>query len=254
MKYLTIIILFLNTSCAYFKLISAKKQETKKLHGELKYEFVDTMGSFIKSRNKGFDSSKNLVIKSKIYQNSNEQSPVERLISISKMGEKINKINIVRPLKSEAIYWFDGNKYKSYIEFDEKNNQYISKAIAKEDTWDKYQKVKIDIGKKAYCFFSQLIECIEHSGFLKLSREKYSGAMNIEVIWDGFPFFNEQYLNNKKSMISTGKFKFLQKEAKGIYKYALNIDGQVIHYFIYDDKHLAKMFWVSQGISQTLME
>ena len=92
------------------------------------------------------------------------------------------------------------------------------------------------------------------SGFFKRARKTRSGSMNLKIIWDGHPFFNEQYLNNKKEIISSGKLSFMSKETSGLFKYALKVDDQIIHYFIYDDKYLAKMFWVSQGISQTLME
>jgi len=254
MRFSILIALFIFSSCAYVNILKSKSEEDKKLSGDLKYEFNDTMGSFIKLRKKGLDSSKNIVVKSVIYSPRKEDSPVEKLISISNKDIVESDLKLLKPLKSEVIYWFDGKRYKSSISIDEKNKELKVISRAKEKQWNKAKKFSIDFNGKAFCFFSQIAECAAQAGFLEKSRLKKSGAMNLTVIWDGFPFFNEQYLNNKDEVFSRGKFSYVGKETSGLHKYALNIDGQVIHYSIYRDKYLAKMFWVSQGISQTLME
>ncbi len=234
--------------------IKAKKSETRKLNGDLKYEFVDTMGSFVKLRQKGFNSKKNLVVKSIIYRENKSDFPVEKLISISKKNHQISEVKLLMPLKSEVTYWFDGSRYKSTISIDSSSNKLTVVSRSKEKQWNLKKEKPINLKKNAYCFFSQMIECVRESGFFQRARVTRSGSMKIEVIWDGHPFFNEQYLNNKSEIISGGKFSYISKEAQGVHKYALSIDGQIINYFIYDDQYLAKMFWVSQGISQTLME
>lgn len=254
MRFSILIILLSLSSCAYVNILKTRKAEVKKLNGDLKYEFNDTMGSFIKLRKKGVDSDKNVVVKSIIFTQNNEDNPVEKLISISNKNASIKDINLLSPIKSEVVYWFDGKRYKSSILVDEKNQELEVVSRAQEKEWNKRTKIKVDLKGKAYCFFSQISECVGQTGFFEKSRLKKSGAMNLQIIWDGFPFFNEQYLNNKTDIVSRGKFAFVSKETNGLYKYALNIDGQVIHYLIYEDKYLAKMFWVSQGISQTLME
>ena len=236
------------------RIISIDNREVEKLQGDLKYEFNDTTGSFIKLRKKGFDSLQNNVIKSIIYSENKIETPVEKLVSISGKNNNVKKLNLLQPLKSEVVYWFDGNRYKSTINYDSVEKQYVVRSMGKEKEWNRIVRLKVGDKKKAYCFFSQIVECAEVSGFFERSRKSKSGAMNVQVIWDGYPFFNEQYLNDKKSVSSKGKLSYIGKETTGLHKYALNIDGQVIHYFIYRDKYLAKLFWVSQGISQVLME
>lgn len=254
MKFSILITTLFLSSCAYVNMLKVKKEESKKLNGDLKYEFVDTMGSFIKLKKTGLDTHKNIIVKSIIYAENKENAPVEKLISISTPSQKISNIKLLEPHKSETVYWFDGQRYKSIISINQSSQQITAIAIASEKEWNKKKVFKINLNKRAYCFFSQIIECVKESGFFEKSRVQRSGAMNLEIIWDGFPFFNEQYLNNKTNLMSRGKFSFVGKETKNLFKYALNVDGQIIHYFIYQDKHLAKMFWVSQGISQTLME
>ena len=253
-----IILLFLvlisTYSCAYFKVINAKKSETQKLQGNLKYEFVDTMGSFVKLRQKGLDNEKNIIVKSKIFFEGKEEKPVEKLISISSKQKLQKDLRLLQPRKSEATYWFDGHKYKSTIVFDETRRQFLVQSRSTDKTWNKTYKFPLGKKIKAYCFFSQVVECAISSGFFLKSRLAKSGAMNMDIVWDGYPFFNEQYLKNKREIMSRGKLSYSGKEAAGIHKYSLNIDGQMINYFIYEDKYLAKMFWVSQGISQTLVE
>lgn len=253
MKFL-LLTLFINTSCAYFQIIGAEKKEVKKLKGPLNYEFVDTSGTFLKKRHKGFDRNKNLVVKSEISFKGKNSPPVERLISLSRTNNNVNGVELLMPTKSEVIYWFDGKKYLSSIYFDAEKNEVRAISKSEEKEWNKITKRKVHPSRKAYCFFSQVIECVRKSGFFKRARSSRSGSMNLEIVWDGYPFFNEQYLNNKEDLVVPAKFSFASKEAAGIYKYTLDVDGQVVHYLIYRDEHLAKMFWVAQGISQTLME
>ena len=67
MRFSILVFLFFINSCAYMSMLKVKKNETRKLKGKLKYEFVDTMGSFIKSRHQGLNSDDHVVVKSKIF-------------------------------------------------------------------------------------------------------------------------------------------------------------------------------------------
>lgn len=254
MRFSILPILFFISSCAYMKIINTDNREVEKLSGDLKYEFNDTTGAFIKLRQKGMDSNQNKVVKSIIYTENKKDTPVEKLVSISKQNDEVSGIKLLTPLRSEVVYWFDGNRYKSSIRLDSEKKTYIINSFGKEKEWNRTKKLEIESSKKAYCFFSQLVECIEYSGFFEKSRRSKSGSMNLEIIWDGYPFFNEQYLNDKDNVSARGKISYAGKETIGLHKYSLKVDGQVINYSIYRDKYLAKMFWVSQGISQILME
>ena len=66
--------------------------------------------------------------------------------------------------------------------------------------------------------------------------------MNLEIVWDGYPFFNEQYLNNKEDLIVPGKFSFASKEAAGIYKYTLDVDGKLFTILFIEINILLKCF------------
>ena len=92
MKFSILITMFFLSSCAYVNMLKVKKEETKKLNGDLKYEFVDTMGSFIKLKKTGLDTHRNIIVKSIIYSENKEDTPVEKLISISTPSQKISNI------------------------------------------------------------------------------------------------------------------------------------------------------------------
>ena len=101
-------------------MLKVKKSESTKLNGKLKYEFVDTMGSFVKSRQRGLNSDNQIVVKSKIFSESKSDYPVEKLISISKDRKRSGDLKLLSPVKSEVVYWFDGKRYKSTITVNDK--------------------------------------------------------------------------------------------------------------------------------------
>ena len=68
--------------------------------------------------------------------------------------------------------------------------------------------VKLDSERNLYCFFGQLIDCIKETGFFKTSKAKKNGVVYLSLIFDGYPFFNEQLGIFKSSPILESDFSF----------------------------------------------
>ena len=73
--------------------------------------------------------------------------------------------------------------------------------------------------------------------------------MNLNIVWDGFPFFNEQYLNQNNVAVQRGRMVYVE-ESKGMLKYQLEVDDQILFYFLDSKFRLKNFYWVAKGISQ----
>jgi hypothetical protein len=248
-KYLIVTSILLLNSCAYLKKITTtEKVENKKFNS---YKLVDQTGTFKLDRVKGYTADKKFVIKKKLFDLNKAGKEVEQSITISVPKNVADGVSVIEPEKSESIYWFDGKKYKSIINFDRSRKKITVNLESPDANWNGKKSTTLTNENAVYCFFSQLIECVQRTNFLRLSRKKKVGEMNLFVLWDGFPYFNEQYLQSSSRIISPALFRYLGSTKEGYIKYELEVEEQIIFYFVSRDSHLAKMYWVSQGLSLT---
>ena len=242
--------LFFLSSCAYFSKVQTPPQlEDKKFDD---YKLVDETGTFQLKRTKGFTAGKQFVVKKMLFGIDDLEKEIEQSITISTPRKINGKTNIFEPQRSESVYWFDGGKYKTTLVFDRANKRITVKLDSPERKWNGEKFTEIANTKAVYCFFAQLVECVARTSFFNLSRDKKVGEMHFYVLWDGFPYFNEQYLNASERVISPALLRYMGPTKEGHIKYELEVEGQVIFFVIYQDTHLAKMYWVSQGLSLTV--
>ena len=246
--YILYSLVFLN-ACAYVNGVSLEKPRTKDFSS---YRLVDQSGEFELKRAKGYSSKDQFVVKKKLFRPKDLAKEIEKSITISTPKKNQNGINIYEPTKAESIYWLDGKEYKSTLSFNRDKKRITVRLKSPEEDWNGEKSTEITNELGVYCFFSQLVECVARTGFFKISREKKAGQMNFNVLWDGFPYFNEQYLGASNRVNSPGRLRYLGAVKDGHVKYQLEIEEQIIFYFIYQDSYLAKMYWVSQGLSITV--
>ena len=95
----------------------------------------------------------------------------------------------------------------------------------------------------------QLVDCIKETGFFEESRLKKSGTVYLSIIFDGYPFFNEQFGILENGPIVESDFTFEKEMMNGVLRYSLTFLDQSITYFVDKEGNLIDKFWISQGLS-----
>lgn len=230
---------FILFSCSPLKI----KQTFKKK--ESRYELKDKSGTFVLKRSSGLIGNKFIVREKLLGLYENEKKPFEKKISISKIG-KLKNVNILRPEKSSYAVWFDKKKYSTQMKINPLKRAMEVVLKSPESRWNGKRLIPFPRGTGVFCYFSQLIECITYTGFINKAIEKKVGVMNFHIVWDGYPFVHEQYLNLKKELFSRAEFIYDQRKKDSHDRFILKVSGQSIFYLLKDGE-LVKKFWVSQG-------
>ena len=240
------------SSCSSFK----QKESSiivRPKYGKKKYSFVENEEKYILKKESGFVSKgKKFVVKRKLFAKE-DKNELERSISISKIGVLRGQIPVFRPEISQYSVWFDGNKYSNQIRINTEKKSLdieINNPDQKNENENgKKQTIKFPKGTGVYCFFSQLVECVSFTGFIEKAIKKKSGAMNFHIVWDGYPFFQEQYPGIPNELFSVAELSFDGENAKKEIRFSLNIDQQTIFYLFDRKGKFSKRIWVSQGQS-----
>lgn len=251
--FLNFVLLFNLSSCAYFNkvnvshinLLQAKKES---------YSLVDRDGRFVVERKKDFKKQDKQFFLRKTVRGSSSGKVLEKHISISDLGI-FKKQEVLRPKLSQYSVWFDGKKYFSEIKLDYTNRRAALKMVSPEEQWDgvKYFTFPND-GSKLICFFEQLPECLTTVSFIDKSIKKGAGRIQLFILWGGYPYFQEQYLNLSDNIFSSGTVQYDGVSKNGDYRFTLATEGHSIFFFVNEDGNLVKKFWVSQGMSMTKTE
>ncbi|MAW07433.1 MAG: hypothetical protein CME61_04020 [Halobacteriovoraceae bacterium] len=244
-SFLTRLALLLSfTSCAYVDILTTGKTKSDDLKSNQAYNYKDASGTYFLHRKFGNNSKGDFVLK-KLLKKSSGGKYLERFVSISAKKQFNPKVKYLNPKMSETVFWLSGKKHKSLINIS--NNVIEVETSINNKRGTRY---RFDItNEKLNCFFSQLTECVALTNFFNIAQKKKMGQMNFNVIWDGFPFFHEQYLNQKSEVVQSARLTYLEK-AKNSYKYQLEVDDQIIFYFLDDNLKLKKFYWVALGVSQ----
>ncbi|OUR93707.1 hypothetical protein A9Q84_19790 [Halobacteriovorax marinus] len=249
------IILLSLSSCAYFKQLGTgptfsstpDSPNTARINKE--FQLSDKAGKFYVHREKGFSKSKNQFIVKKTVKAGDNGKILEKLIMISKLGNLNKKLTILRPTVSEYSVWFDGKKYTTRMKINSKKRSMDVTLNSPERQWQGKRSYSFPNGDGIFCYFSQITECARATGFIEKSIKNDGGSMKVIIIWEGYPYFQEQYLNVPSSVFSRARFSYDGKNAKGERRFTLTVANQSIFYFLDKNHELSKKFWVSQGLS-----
>ena len=251
-KYLFFASFFL--SCSFFSQKESKvPRKTATPSYKKAYELIEKGGRFSVFREVGKSKKeKDYVVKKRIY-SPNEKKVVEQSIAIATPG-RLKNINIVRPRIAQYTAWFDKKRYFSELRLDAKNKSMVLKMDSPESKWKGSRTIPFPRGTGIFCFFSMLVECVAATGFIEEAMEKGNGKMNFHLIWDGYPYVQEQYQYLPDEIFSSAEFVFEGENESGEKKFSLSVGGQTIFYLIKPGGFLTKVFWISQGMSMVEKE
>ncbi len=220
-------------------------------HYEAKMTLKDKSGKFSVVRESGLSKSKkSYVTKYRVYDVEAEGNKVlEQSIVFSTPGVLGDKIRLMRPERSQYKVWFDKRLYQTETRIDKKNKALIIKMDSPEKQWQGEKTVVFPGGNGVFCYFTQLFECIHYTGFVEKAIKVTAGKMQFHVIWDGYPYFQEQYLNINDSPFASAEIEYDGKTAEGEHRFSVSVSGNAIFYLYNEGKEYAKMFWPSQGLS-----
>lgn len=216
------------------------------------YEFRDKSGSYHLKRESGpiAKDRKLFAVKQVLTGKSSEgrQEVMERSVVVTRAGKMKGRF-VWRPEKSEYVVWFDGQEYstKTYI------NEKIRGLKVVIENPDVNNNKSIDYpfpdGTGVFCYFSQVIECASSIGFIAQAIGVGNGQMNFHIIWEGYPYFQQQYVGIPEEIVSTATLSYDGESEQGIRRFSLSIANQVIFYQLNKMNELHAIFWPAQGLS-----
>ncbi|MBL6988636.1 MAG: hypothetical protein ISR65_02615 [Bacteriovoracaceae bacterium] len=244
----------LATSCAIWapsspKATSPHSLKKKLSHRQSKYYLTDKSGQYVEIRERFFDSkTKNFVLKRKVVDKENQSKVLEKNISFSTPG-MLNKIPSLRPNISQYTVWFDKKKYFSELKINTYTRNLDIRLNSPKKQWNGTQSIPFPKGTGVFCFFSQLIECVKATNFFTEATSRKVGQMTFHVIWDGYPYFQQQYGHVPEAVFSMANFVYVGQSKLGDVRFELTIADQIIQYHLDSSMDFKKMFWVEQGVS-----
>lgn len=243
--FLIFAVLFLNSCGTQGRNVKSqlgKKNET--------YHYTDKSGVFQIKIASGLDKKGKVYFtkKSMSISDSQKEKILEKSIVLSDVGI-VKNTPVLRPKKSQYTVWFDGKKYFSELTVIPEKKAIEVKTQSPEAKENGIKTITFPNTKTVPCFFSQVIECAEISGFIDMASKKEDGSMSLLIIWEGFPFLNETFSDFPVELFSQGQLEYDGKTNESERKFNLRVAGQSIVFVINDKNEMIKMFWVTQGIS-----
>lgn len=212
------------------------------------FSFTDRAGNFLLTRESGRSSEENYYVVKQSLKSTNSEV-LEQSVSYSQMGRLKNQINVMRPWKSQYAVWFDGKRYFSEMEMDLSSRSMIVRMRSPESQWNGESKIPFPEENAVYCFFSALAECASLTGFIEIAKSKKAGSMNFYIIWDGYPYYMQQYPEIPEELFSRAILEYDGDGAENQNRFSLRFAGQTIFLFLGERGRYDRLFWVSQGLS-----
>lgn len=245
MKLLKFLFLTILTSCSLHMVNSSRIASSSAT-----YLFKDRTGEFLLKRSVKASKSK-IVVKREIFSPNELNRPVEKTVSVSKLGTVKTPNGVVpgmRPEVSQHSIWFESEKYFSQLKLSLKEKAFNVTMKSPEEKWSGETTIKFPAGK-IFCFFSQIPECAKRYGLL----DERSRPVQIQVIWDNYPYHNEIYDNLSKDGFEKSTWAFDSNE-DGLDRFGLLIGQQLVLYEFDSEDNFVNMYWVLQGISMQKSE
>jgi hypothetical protein len=170
-------------------------------------------------------------------------------VVVSTVGKIGGKLTTLRPEVSQFQVWFDKKRYFSETRISVEDRKMKVRLNSPEKQWNGNQSFKFPNPKGLYCYFGQIMECAHVTGFVQKAIAADAGKMNLYIVWEGYPFSGEQYLNIQDNLFEKAVLEYDGKNKNGERRFSLRLTSNTIFYFINERNEMTKMFWPSQGIS-----
>ena len=240
----TILLLVFLTSCATFKRTGEPEP------GKYIYSYTDVSGNYHLQRDVKFIKKKLITRSQILVPSAGADKVVEKSITVSQIGsikDGKSRALVVRPMASEFTVWLEGRKYTSKMQLNTREKSMRVTLESPEPKWRGQSDIAFPRGKY-FCFYSQIPDCLYHNQFLSRAYENKDRTYDFYVVWDNYPYVQEQLSNVGKNLFSHATIKY-DGEPKGRIRYIIDVDEQVILYQFTRDFELAGMSWISQGIN-----
>lgn len=241
MKIPLLSFLLLLTACSILGTKGAPQE------GKRTFNYVDVSGKYIYTRESKLLKNR-MITRTQISTASGNL--LEKSIMVSQLGtikEARGRALSIRPFGSEFTVWLEGKKYESRMKLDPKSKSMLVDLNSPEDKWKGRTSTPFPRGKQ-FCFFSQIPDCLYHNNLLFRAQQGKGEGMGFYVVWDSFPYVQEQLSNIGTRLFSSAVVKY-EGTAKNILRYQVEVDGQTLLYQFSKSYDLVRMFWVAQGIS-----
>ena len=243
MKIIVIYLLVL-ASCSQ---IGKGKQPSE---GKFIYSYSDVSGKFRYQRDVRFIKKKLVTRTQILVPSAGSDRVVEKSITVSQVGSVKDgggRAFIVRPLASEFTVWLEGKKYSSKMHIDSAKKSMRVTLDSPEPKWKGESLIPFPQGK-FFCFFTQIPDCLYHNHILSKSSEQKKHAFDFYVVWDNYPYVQDQLNNVGKNLFSHASVRY-DGEPKSKIRYIIEVEDQVLIYQFNKNFELTGYSWISQGIN-----
>ena len=203
MKVFTLLFLIAISSCSTLAPGAPKD-------GKINYSLTDVTGQYQFVReNKSVDNK--MVTRTVLATKTGGASKiVEKTVTVSQLGTvKGNRGRsiIMRPHGSDFVVWLEGKKYESKMRLNPKKKSMTVTMVSPEAKWNGTQDIPVPHATQ-FCFFSQIPECLYHTQLLARAQKKPETDEGFYIIWDSFPYTQEQYSDVGKDLFAPATLKF----------------------------------------------
>ncbi len=237
MKTLILLSLFILASCG--SVLSGKPREGRTL-----YSYNDIAGKFGLVREHRLLKNK-LISRTQI---TNSGKVLEKSVLASETGsvkQNNKRIMVLRPVASEFSVWLEGKKYFSKTKLNAKNKS-LNIQYDSPETGVKSENVSFPKGRY-FCYYSQIPDCLYHNTLLTQAYNS-KAVSEFFVIWESFPFTQEQFSHIGKNLFSKASIKYEGLD-KNLLRFIVEVEGQIILYHFSKSFDLVKISWIAQGIT-----
>lgn len=218
--------------------------------GKKTYAYVDEGGTYKFTREFKLIKQK-IVSRGQIIDTKGSGARVlEKSILVSQIGSiktPKGRLLTVRPVASEFEVWLEGKRYSSKMNINPRSKSMRVTLESPESRWTGTSEIPFPKGKY-FCFYNQLPECLYQTKLLETARENQDQNFDFYVIWDSYPYVQDQLSKVGKKLFAPASVKF-DGAIKGQFRYIVEIEGQMVLYQFTKSYDLEKMAWVSQGIT-----
>jgi hypothetical protein len=242
--YISLCILF--TSCAAIPNLGTKKEENSYGNTINYFLFKDVSGQYIVKREK-IENEKQLVLRQTLFPPGNEKSPLEKSVTVAKLGtvnHKGKRYVASRPYASQFSIWFEKKEFFSQLKLNVAKKGMDVYLKSPDEKWQGNKFKELPKGLK-FCWFSQVPECLKR--ITKLDRTKKK-SITFYIVWDAFPYYSEQLQNLSGQLYSLASV-YYDGEFDKTYRFGVNVENQIIFYHFNYELEFERMFWIAQNIT-----
>ncbi len=206
--------------------------------------FKDPSGEYILKR-EVLSSKSKVKVRQTLYSPDDMNNALEKSVTINQYGTVgTSKELAIRPIVSQFSIWFEKEKFFSQLKLNMSKKKFDIYLDSPEEKWKGKSESNPLKGTK-FCWFSQLPECLKR---IINNSKKAKFISGFIVVWDSFPYYNEQYQKLSGKLYSPASVKFDGEYGK-TFRFSIELEGQIIFYHYDKNLTFQKMVWVSQGIT-----